>query len=90
MSSAFRVTAKDPRSAARTGLLETPHGAVETPAFMPVGSQGTVKGLTHAQVESLGAEIMLVNSYHMFLRPGVETVEALGGSTSSSPGPGPS
>jgi queuine tRNA-ribosyltransferase len=79
MSSTFRVTAQDPLSAARTGLLETPHGVVETPAFMPVGSQGTVKGLTHAQVESLGAEIMLVNSYHLFLRPGVEAVEALGG-----------
>ncbi|MGZ5467584.1 MAG: tRNA-guanine transglycosylase, partial [Candidatus Aminicenantales bacterium] len=79
MSAAFRLTAQDAGSAARTGLLETPHGTVETPAFMPVGSQGTVKGLTHAQVESLGAEIMLVNSYHMALRPGVETVEALGG-----------
>jgi queuine tRNA-ribosyltransferase len=79
MSAGFRVTAQDPLSAARTGLLTTPHGAVETPAFMPVASQGTVKGLTHAQVESLGAEIVLVNSYHLFLRPGVETVEALGG-----------
>jgi len=79
MSSAFRLTAQDPHSAARTGLLETPHGTVETPAFMPVASQGTVKGLTHAQAESLGAEIVLVNSYHMFLRPGVDTVEAMGG-----------
>jgi queuine tRNA-ribosyltransferase len=79
MSAAFRVTARDPGSAARTGRLETPHGAVETPAFMPVASQGTVKGLTHAQVEALGADILLVNSYHLFLRPGVETVEALGG-----------
>jgi queuine tRNA-ribosyltransferase len=79
MSATFRLTAQDPGSAARTGLLETPHGVVETPAFMPVGSQGTVKGLTHAQVEAIGARIMLVNSYHLFLRPGVETVEALGG-----------
>jgi queuine tRNA-ribosyltransferase len=79
MSAAFTVTSRDPASAARTGRLETPHGLVETPAFMPVGSQGTVKALTHAQVESLGAQILLVNSYHLFLRPGVETVEALGG-----------
>jgi len=79
MSPAFRTTAQDPLSAARAGRLETPHGAVDTPAFMPVGSQGTVKGLTHAQLEGLGARILLVNSYHMFLRPGVETVEALGG-----------
>ena len=79
MSETFRVTSQDPGSAARCGILETPHGPVETPAFMPVGSQGTVKGLTHAQVEDLGARIMLVNSYHLYLRPGVETVEAMGG-----------
>ncbi len=79
MSSAFTTTARDPHSAARAGLLETPHGAVETPAFMPVASQGTVKALTHAQVESLGADIILLNSYHLFLRPGVEDIEALGG-----------
>jgi queuine tRNA-ribosyltransferase len=79
MNGTFRVTAADPLSAARTGLLETPHGAVETPAFMPVASQGTVKGLTHAQVQDLGAQILLVNSYHLFLRPGVEAIEALGG-----------
>jgi queuine tRNA-ribosyltransferase len=79
MTATFRTTARDPRSAARTGLLETPHGDVETPAFMPVASQGTVKGLTHDQADGLGAQILLVNSYHLFLRPGVETVEALGG-----------
>ncbi len=79
MSDAFRTTARDPLSSARTGRLETPHGAVETPAFMPVASQGTVKALTHAQVESLGAEIILLNSYHLFLRPGVDAIEALGG-----------
>ncbi len=79
MSQTFRTTAEDPGSAARAGLLETPHGAVETPAFMPVASQGTVKALTHAQVEELGAQILLVNSYHLSLRPGVETIEAMGG-----------
>jgi queuine tRNA-ribosyltransferase len=79
MTSSFRTTSEDSLSAARTGLLETPHGTVETPAFMPVGSQGTIKGLTHAQAEALGAQIMLVNSYHLFLRPGVDTVAALGG-----------
>ena len=79
MTSSFRTTSEDSLSAARTGLLETPHGTVETPAFMPVGSQGTIKGLTHAQAEALGAQIILVNSYHLFLRPGVDTVAALGG-----------
>jgi queuine tRNA-ribosyltransferase len=79
MNAAFRTTSEDPRSAARTGLLETPHGTVETPAFMPVGSQGTVKALTHAQVEALGAQIILVNSYHLSLRPGADAVAAMGG-----------
>ncbi len=79
MSAAFRTTARDPLSAARTGRLETPHGAVETPAFMPVASQGTVKALTHAQVEGLGADIILLNAYHLFLRPGADDIEALGG-----------
>jgi queuine tRNA-ribosyltransferase len=79
MSQRFRTTAQDPGSAARTGLLETPHGTVETPAFMPVASQGTVKAMTHALVESLGAQIILLNSYHLCLRPGVETIEAMGG-----------
>jgi len=79
MIAAFRTTARDPHSAARTGLLETPHGIVDTPAFMPVASQGTVKALTHAQVEGLGADIILLNSYHLFLRPGVDDIEALGG-----------
>jgi queuine tRNA-ribosyltransferase len=79
MSQRFRTTAEDPGSAARAGLLETPHGTVETPAFMPVASQGTVKALTHAQVESVGAEIILLNSYHLSLRPGVDAIEAMGG-----------
>jgi queuine tRNA-ribosyltransferase len=79
MSQRFRTTAQDPASSARTGVLETPHGEVETPAFMPVASQGTVKAMTHALVESLGAQIMLLNSYHLSLRPGIETIEAMGG-----------
>ena len=79
MSATFRVTALDPSSSARAGVLETPHGTVPTPAFMPVASQGTVKALTHDQLEGLGADIILLNSYHLFLRPGVEDIEALGG-----------
>lgn len=79
MTGGFRILAQDTGSRARAGLLETAHGPVETPAFMPVASQGTVKALTHAQLDSLGADIILVNSYHMYLRPGVETVRDLGG-----------
>jgi queuine tRNA-ribosyltransferase len=79
MSATFRVTARDPSSSARAGVLETPHGTVPTPAFMPVASQGTVKALTHDQLDGLGADIILLNSYHLYLRPGVEDIEALGG-----------
>lgn len=75
----FEITAQDPHSSARYGRLHTPHGIIETPAFAPVASQGTVKGLTHSLVESLGAQVLLVNSYHLFLRPGVETIRSLGG-----------
>ncbi len=79
MKKIFEITSSDKRSSARTGIIHTPHGAIETPAFAPVGSQGTVKALPHSLLQSLGAQIMLVNSYHLFLRPGVETVSRLGG-----------
>jgi len=60
-------------------MLETAHGRVETPAFMPVGTAGAVKGVTPEQVKETGADIILANTYHLLLRPGVETVERLGG-----------
>ena len=63
----------------RVGLLRTPHGNVSTPAFMPVGTFGAVRGLTPEQLESTGVEILLSNSYHLALRPGVETISRLGG-----------
>jgi queuine tRNA-ribosyltransferase len=75
----YTVVCRDPSSAARGGCLRTAHGAVDTPAFMPVATQGTVKGLTPRQVEDLGAQIILANAYHLSLRPGVDTVEAIGG-----------
>src|SRR5215471_16549785 len=65
--------------AARLGLLSTPHGTVETPVFMPVGTQATVKGLTPDQVRSTGARIILGNTYHLTLRPGDELIAELGG-----------
>jgi queuine tRNA-ribosyltransferase len=64
---------------ARLGRLETPHGVVETPVFMPVGTQGTVKGLTPDQVRAAGAQIILGNTYHLTLRPGDEVIAELGG-----------
>lgn len=78
-ASAFRVLAADARSSARRGRLRTAHGDVETPAFMPVATAGTVKGMTAAAVWDLGARILLANTYHLILRPGVDTVAALGG-----------
>ena len=73
----FEILATD--GAARLGRLTTPHGVVETPAFMPVGTLGAVKGMTPQELEGAGATIMLANLYHLALRPGIEVVERLGG-----------
>ena len=74
------MVAQCPETGARAGLLHTPHGTVETPVFMPVGTQGTVKGLTPAQLrDDIDAKIILANTYHLYLRPGHETVKRLGG-----------
>jgi queuine tRNA-ribosyltransferase len=75
----FTVHRTDSRTAARTSTFHTPHGPVETPAFMPVGTQGTVKGLSIDQVRATGAEMLLANTYHLALRPGAQTIERLGG-----------
>ena len=67
------------RGSARAGKLLTPHGEVETPVFMPVGTLGSVKGVSQDVLEELGVEILLSNTYHLYLRPGVETVREMGG-----------
>ena len=77
MGVAFSILARD--GAARTGLLETAHGIVRTPAFMPVGTAGTVKGMMPEAVAAAGADMILGNTYHLMLRPGEETVGKLGG-----------
>ena len=77
MSIAFEVSTT--RHAARKGRLLTPHGAVETPVFMPVGTQATVKGVPQDVLEELGVAILLGNTYHLYLRPGIEQVRKLGG-----------
>ncbi len=79
MTEPFSFTLKATDGAARRGELVTPHGRVETPAFMPVGTQGTVKGLHPEDVRATGAEIVLGNTYHLMLRPGAERIAALGG-----------
>jgi hypothetical protein len=77
MSFPFEIKARD--GAARTGVLRTTRGDIRTPAFMPVGTAGTVKGLTVDQVASTGADIILGNTYHLMLRPGGERMTRLGG-----------
>jgi queuine tRNA-ribosyltransferase len=78
MAFRFELRKKD-KSGARLGRLHTPHGIVDTPAFMPVGTQGTVKGLTQYALEELGVQILLGNTYHLYLRPGHERIRQLGG-----------
>src|SRR5690348_8496196 len=78
MSFRFDVLKTDP-SGARLGRLETPHGVLETPAFLPVGTLATVKGLTQEALEDLGAQILLANTYQLHLRPGEELIREMGG-----------
>src|SRR6187551_2999882 len=73
----FDLIAAD--GAARTGRLTTPHGVVRTPAFMPVGTAGAMKGMHWREARDAGADIVLGNTYHLMLRPGAERVAALGG-----------
>jgi queuine tRNA-ribosyltransferase len=74
----FEVLQTDP-TGARRGVLTTPHGVIETPVFMPVGTAATVKALTQDALETLGARIILANTYHLYLRPGHELIRRLGG-----------
>src|SRR5258705_1697321 len=73
----FSITATD--GAARRGTLRLAHGTVETPAFMPVGTYGTVKAMSPAELQDIGAEIVLGNTFHLWLRPGLEVIAAHGG-----------
>jgi queuine tRNA-ribosyltransferase len=75
----FELLHVDRNSGARLGRLNTPRGVIDLPTFMPVGTCGTVKGLTYDQVEKIGAQITLGNTYHLALRPGADIVEAMGG-----------
>jgi queuine tRNA-ribosyltransferase len=77
--SCFTFEVTHTQGAARRGVLTTPHGSVNTPAFMAVGTQGAVKAMTHRDLEATGAEIILANTYHLYLRPGAERVGRMGG-----------
>lgn len=85
----FQLRHQDASTGARLGLIETPHGAIETPVFAPVGTQATVKTLTPRQLQELGATLILANTYHLYLRPGAELVGRLGGLHRFMAWPGP-
>jgi len=75
----FHIVKEDSRTSARLGIIQTPHGAIDTPVFMPVGTYATVKTCTPAELEALGAQIILGNAYHLYLRPGHNIVKKAGG-----------
>ena len=79
MSDRFTILKRDDATRARLGRLVTAHGAVETPCFMPVGTQATVKAMLPRDLREMGCQILLGNTYHLYLRPGHETIRALGG-----------
>src|SRR5688572_4573142 len=75
----FELTGKDGSSLARRGRLTTGHGVIETPIFMPVGTQGTVKAISPVELHQLGAQVILGNTYHLFIRPGMDVIKHFGG-----------
>ena len=75
----FKIVKKDEKSSARAGWLNTPHGEINTPVFMPVGTQASIKTLCSKEMEDLGAEMVLGNTYHLYLRPGHKLIERAGG-----------
>ena len=79
MSETFRFDVSHVDGRARRGVLQTPHGVIHTPAFMPVGTSGAVKALLHRDLQDLGAEILLANTYHLLLRPGDALIKRVGG-----------
>ena len=74
----YELVAEDSKTGARAGLLHTPHGTFTTPMFMPVGTQATVKTVTPEELEEMGAQIILSNTYHLFLRPGPDLIREAG------------
>jgi queuine tRNA-ribosyltransferase len=79
MQKTFELLAQDRESKARRGRLVTVHGAIETPAFMPIGTQGSVKAVSPGELRELNAQIILGNTYHLFVRPGIEVIKHFGG-----------
>src|SRR5512136_2072115 len=75
----FKVISKEKSCGARTGRLTTAHGTINTPVFMPVATRGTIRALTFRDIEEIGFEIILSNTYHLYIRPGMEILEKAGG-----------
>ena len=75
----FEIIKEDNFTNARTGLISTSHGHVETPAFMPVATQGTVKSIIPEELQDLGFQMLISNAYHLYLRPGHKEIKSLGG-----------
>src|SRR3970040_2452353 len=75
----FEVVASDPHSRARLGRLHTRHGVIDTPVFMPVGTAATVKAMTQQMLSELGIQLLLANTYHLYLRPGHQAIRQMGG-----------
>src|SRR3989344_923937 len=78
-SISFKIEARAPRSGARAGIFTTPHGVIHTPAFTPVGTKADVKGILPSALKAIGAEVVLANTYHLYLQPGEKTVQDAGG-----------
>ncbi|MCL5434814.1 MAG: tRNA guanosine(34) transglycosylase Tgt [Patescibacteria group bacterium] len=79
MRPTFKIIKKDKKSKARAGIIKTPHGEIETPIFIPVGTQGTVKAVSPRDLKEMGAQIVLANTYHLHLRPGEDLIQKFGG-----------
>lgn len=75
----FEILGKDTKSSARCGVIHTPHGDIQTPAFVPVGTQAAVKSLSNQDLQEIGTQVFFVNTYHIYLRPGLGTIEKFGG-----------
>src|SRR5579859_4326761 len=76
---AFTIDAECPQTWARSGTIQTPHGTIQTPIFMPVGTQATVKSVSPEELRAAGVQIILANTYHLMLRPGSELIASFGG-----------
>ncbi|PJC28681.1 tRNA guanosine(34) transglycosylase Tgt, partial [Candidatus Shapirobacteria bacterium CG_4_9_14_0_2_um_filter_40_11] len=75
----FKITARDKKTQARIGITYTAHGKIKTPAFVPVGTQASVKSLDNRDLAEIGSQLFFANTYHLYLRPGIEAIKRLGG-----------